>query len=173
MTTGEKVRKVRTTEVARAAVRKGALFERTTARALRPWWPEPDGARRSRDAGSRSTSDTGDIAGTGTRLFWSLKDNEHAKKGSEPDWLFGEWFAEAVAKAGDRIPVLVVKRKAMRDPLRQWCYLRNDDFVLLSFDGVIGPTRFHSRPGWVRLELRDAVSLFEFAELTKARPAAA
>lgn len=112
----------------RASRAKGAKFERDIAKAIRPWFPD---ARRSRDNGSSNTSDTGDIAMAGPDLYWSLKDDD--KGLTSPPGLIAAWMAEARAKAGGRVPLLVQKRRGHADPLMSWCWLELDALVSLRF----------------------------------------
>lgn len=106
------------TQVGRASRAKGARFERAVATALRPWLPD---ARRSRDNGSATTADTGDLAGAGPGLWWSLKDVAAAH--TDPPALIASWLTEAREKAAGRLPLVVQKRAGHRDPLMSWCWI--------------------------------------------------
>ena len=105
-------------QLGRASRNKGARYERQVAAAVRPWLPD---ARRSRDNGSSTTTDTGDLADAGPGLWWSLKDVAAAH--TDPPALIASWLAEARDKAGGRLPLLVQKRAGHADPLLSWCWL--------------------------------------------------
>ena len=150
-------------EIGRSSRAKGAAFERAVARALRPYFPE---IRRSRDNGSATTSDTGDLAGTGDRLWWSLKDVAAAR--TEPPALIAGWLAEASMKSDGRIPLVVVKRAGHADPLSSWCWLRISDVAaLLDADAHRTSLAGHAP---VRMELRHVLDLLAAAGYAQ-RPA--
>ena len=125
-----------------AARRKGAVFERAIVTALRPWFPD---IRRSRDNGSATTSDTGDLIDAGP-FWWSLKDDKSGDL-STPSVIDG-WWRDAETKAGDLTPLLVQKRRGHTDPLHSWVWLRACDFAHFATgaDCDLGP-------GLTRLEL--------------------
>lgn len=139
---------------AAASRNKGAKFERDVARAIRPWLPE---VRRSRDNGSATTSDTGDLAGAGDGLFWSLKDD--AKGDTGAPGVIGGWLAEAIGKSAGRIPLLVQKRRGHADPLRSWCWLHLDDLVRLTGGKPVSDDAASA----VRMELEPVLALLAAA----------
>lgn len=114
-------------QIGRASRDKGARFERAVATAIKPWFPD---VRRSRDNGSTSTSDTGDLADAGPGLFWSLKDDKSGDT-SAPG-VIDAWLTEATVKGEGRIALLVQKRRGHADPLRSWTWLWLDDLVHLT-----------------------------------------
>lgn len=113
-------------QIGRSNRRKGARFENAVATAIRPWFPD---ARRSRDNGSATTMDTGDLAGAGDGLWWSLKDVAAAR--TDPPGLIRCWLDEASIKGEDRIPLLVQKRAGHADALHAWCWLWLGDLASL------------------------------------------
>ena len=138
---------------------KGAAFERRTARALTPWYPD---VRRSRDNGSADTTDTGDLAFTNPALWWSLKNR--ADLVNEPDRLIGEYMREAREKAGPgRIGLLVGKRELRADVLSSWCWLWLNDLAQLLGTVVIDADNDIA----VRLSLRDVLALLAAAGLAR------
>lgn len=136
----------------RAARYKGAQWERDVANAIRPWFPD---VRRSRDNGSSATSDTGDLADAGPGLFWSLKDDKKGDMGTP--LILKAWQDEAVEKAGQRVPVIVQKRRGHADPLSAWCWLQL--IALLEISCPDPPVAIWHPATWVRLEFRDALAL--------------
>lgn len=138
--------------IGRASRAKGAQFEVAVANAVRPWWPD---VRRSRDNGSATTSDTGDLAGTHSELYWSLKNVAAAR--TEPPGLLASWLHEAVLKGACRLPLVVVKRHGHADPLSSWCWLRISDVAALL--GADGGRAFLAGHFPVRMELRHALDL--------------
>ncbi len=146
----------------RASRAKGARFERTVATALRPWFPD---VRRSRDNGSATTADTGDLAGAGQGLWWSLKDVSAAV--TDPPSLIAGWLTEAREKADGRLPLLVQKRAGHQDPLMSWCWLRLADLVAVSTMQTTAPTAPEAP---VRLELRHVLDLLDAAGYTQPNP---
>lgn len=144
----------------RASRDKGARFERAVANAIRPWFPD---VRRSRDNGSASTSDTGDLAGAGNSLFWSLKDDR--KGASSPPGLIGAWLGEATEKGAGRMALLVQKRGGHADPLRSWCWLWLDDLVHLVRAAPVPDDA--AAP--VRLELQTVLALLDAFGHTETR----
>lgn len=144
-------------EIGRSSRRKGAAYERAVANALRPWYPD---VHRSRDNGSTTTADTGDLAGTHERLWWSLKNVAAAC--TEPPALIGGWLDEARAKAADRIPLVVTKRHGHSDPLSSWCWLSYGDAV------AVGGGDTYVRPDVpVRMQLRHVLDLLAGAGLAQ------
>lgn len=137
-------------QIGRASRDKGARFERQVAKALLPWFPE---VRRSRDNGSATTSDTGDLVGT--PLFWSLKDDKAGD--TSPPGLIAAWLDEAVSKCEGRVALLVQKRRGHVDPLRSWCWLALDDLAHL-----LGG-KFPAHPAAVRMELISVLTLIAAA----------
>ena len=134
-------------QIGKSSRRKGADFERAVANAIRPWFPE---AKRSRDNGSTTTTDTGDIAGTWTGLWWSLKDD---KSGA-----VDRWFDEAILKARNLVPLVVQKRAGCANPLRAWAWVRLSDLGwMVQKVPFAGPELL----GWrlVRLEVRTVLDL--------------
>lgn len=146
--------------IGRASRAKGARFERAIATALRPWFPD---VRRSRDNGSATTSDTGDLTDAGPALWWSLKDV--AAGHTDPPALITLWLAEAREKALGRLALVVQKRAGHGDPLMSWCWLRLDDVTHLVGGEVCAP----DAP--VRLELRALLPLLDAAGYTQRRAA--
>jgi hypothetical protein len=148
----------------RASRNKGARFERAVTTALRPWFPD---VRRSRDNGSSTTSDTGDLAGTSPGLWWSLKDV--AAAATDPPSLIAGWMQEAFDKAPSTGLWLVVqKRKGHTDPLRSWCWLEMFDLAHLMWQAkLVGDCPAGGPGGWtapvVRMELRDVLDLLAAA----------
>jgi hypothetical protein len=132
-------------QIGKASRAKGAAFERAVANAIRPWFPD---VRRSRDNGSATTTDTGDLVGT-PGVYWSLKDVAAAR--TDPSGLIAGWLAEAAEKADGAVPLLVIKRAGHADPLASWCWLWLDD---------IGPSLPHIP---TRMELRHALDLLAAA----------
>jgi len=145
-------------QIGAASRRKGAAFERATANALRPWWPD---IRRSRDNGSATTTDTGDLDGAGPGLWWSLKDVAAAH--TDPPALIGSWLSEAREKASGRLPLVVQKRAGHRDPLRAWAWLWLDDLVHLT---GAPPVNDDAGQATVRMTLRDLLPLLAAAGYT-------
>lgn len=147
-------------QIGRASRDKGARFERAVTKAIQPWFPD---VRRSRDNGSATTSDTGDLADTGPGLWWSLKDVAAAR--TDPPALIAAWLAEATAKAAGRIPLLVTKRSGHADVLRSWVWLSLDDLTWLAVCDrgvlVLAP---------VRMELRHVLHLLAAAGYTQGDP---
>ena len=142
--------------IGRASRAKGARFEVAVANAIRPYFPE---IRRSRDNGSATTSDTGDLAGTHSELYWSLKDVAAAR--TEPPALLAGWLHEAVLKGACRLPLIVVKRRGHADPLSSWCWLRISDVAaLLDADARRTFLAGHTP---VRMELRHVLDLLAAA----------
>ena len=140
-------------QIGRASRDKGARFERAVTNAVRPYYPD---VRRSRDNGSSTTSDTGDLADAGPGLWWSLKDVAAAR--TDPPGLIGGWLAEAEAKADGRIPLLVIKHLGQADPLSSWVWLQLFDVAqLIGGDAFVVPTF----P--VRMELRHVLDLLAAA----------
>jgi hypothetical protein len=133
-------------QIGRSSRAKGNRFEVAVANAIRPWFPD---VRRSRDNGSATTTDTGDLAGT-PGAYWSLKDVAAAR--TDPPGLIGGWLAEATAKCDGAVPLLVVKRAGHTDPLMSWCWLWLDDLLTLG-----GFTGLQHVP--VRMELRHVLDL--------------
>ena len=146
-------------QIGRSSRAKGNRFEVAVANAVRPWFPD---VRRSRDNGSATTSDTGDLAGTGDRLWWSLKDVAAAR--TEPPALIAGWLAEASMKSDGRIPLVVVKRAGHADPLSSWCWLLLDDLIAVAER----PPLSFAAP--VRMELRHVLDLLAAAGYAQ-RPA--
>lgn len=145
------------TQRGRASRAKGARFERQVANALRPWLPD---VRRSRDNGSSTTTDTGDLADAGPGLWWSLKDVAAAH--TDPPALVASWLAEAQEKASaGRLPLLVQKRAGHRDPLMSWCWLRLDH--LRDLIAVPGGADLPDPDAPIRLELRTLLPLLAAA----------
>ena len=143
-------------EIGRASRAKGNRFEVAVANAVRPYFPA---VRRSRDNGSATTSDTGDLAGTHSELYWSLKDVAAAR--TEPPALIASWLAEAVLKGACRLPLIVVKRRGHADPLSSWCWLRISDVAAL-LDADAHRT-FLAGHAPVRMELRHVLDLLAAA----------
>ena len=143
-------------QVGRASRDKGARFERAVTKAVRPWFPA---VRRSRDNGSTTTSDTGDLAGTHDGLWWSLKDVAAAR--TDPPGLIAGWLAEATEKCNGALVLVVQKRRGHVDPLRSWCWLWLDDLVQL-VQGCNVPEPL----GAVRMELRQVLDLLTAAGYT-------
>lgn len=134
----------------RASRNKGAAFERAVTTTLRPWFPD---VRRSRDNGSTTTTDTGDLVDAGP-FWWSLKDDKSGDLGT-PSVLAG-WQTEAVTKAGTAlVPIIVQKRRGHSDVLRSWTWLRLDDLVHFA-SGLDAPT---SAQRWTRMELGDVLEI--------------
>lgn len=131
---------------------KGATWERDVARAIKPYFPD---VRRSRDNGSSNTSDTGDLVDAGPGLFWSLKDDKKGDMGTP--MILKAWHDEAAAKAGDRIPLVVQKRRGHTDPLVAWCWLQLTVLVELTAPDL--PAGGWNPSTWVRMEFRDALDL--------------
>lgn len=150
-------------QIGRASRNKGARFERAIATALRPWWPD---IRRSRDNGSATTTDTGDLSGTSPGLWWSLKDV--AAAATDPPGLIGGWLAEAHAKCDGRLPLVVQKRAGHTDPLLSWCWLWLDDLVHLVGAPPIGDD---AGDATVRMALRDVLPLLAAQGYTQGRAA--
>ena len=146
------------TQRGRANRAKGARFERSVATALRPWFPD---VRRSRDNGSATTSDTGDLADAGPGLWWSLKDVAAAH--TDPPALITSWLTEAQEKANGRMPLLVQKRVGHANPLRAWCWLRLADLVAVSTMQTTVPTAPETP---VRIELHYVLGLLAVAGYT-------
>ena len=142
-------------QIGKASREKGARFERAVANAIKPWFPD---ARRSRDNGSATTSDTGDLAGTHDGLFFSLKDVAAAR--TEPPALINGWLAEAHVKGDDRIPLVVVKRQGRADPLMSWTWLPLGDLLIVAGWGAEA-LPLCSAP--VRMELRHVLDLLAAA----------
>lgn len=136
---------------ARAARVKGAGFERKVANALNRWWPK---AQRSRDNGSMNTDDTGDIGGTGPGLFWSCKDDKSGDMGKPS--VINAWLSEVAVKAGDRVPILVQKRRGHAEVLDSWAWLRLGDITECLGSGSNG---YPVDDLWVRMEFRDALRI--------------
>ena len=150
-------------QVGCASRAKGARFERAIALAVRPWLPD---ARRSRDNGSATTSDTGDLAGAGPDLWWSLKDVAAAH--TDPPGLIRGWMLEARAKCDGRLPLVCQKRTGHADPLLSWCWLWLDDLAHL-----LGapPATDEPEEAVVRMTLRDVLPLLAAAGYTaRSRP---
>ena len=146
-------------QIGRASRDKGARFERAVANAVRPWFPD---VRRSRDNGSATTTDTGDLADTGPGLFWSLKDVAAAR--TDPPGLIGGWLDEATAKCDGALVLIVQKRAGHADPLRSWAWLWLDDLVRL-VQGCNVPEPL----GSVRMELRQVLDLLVAAGYAQRR----
>lgn len=140
----------------RASRNKGAIWERDVTTAIRPWFPE---VRRSRDNGSSTTSDTGDLVDTSPGIFWSLKDDKAGDMG-KPSVLTA-WQNEALLKADGRIPLIVQKRRGHADPLTAWCWMPLADLVDLACKSYQGG--IHHPGTWVRLEFLDALNLLAAA----------
>lgn len=167
-------------EIGRSAVALGKETERRLVRdALKPYWPDdPDdpvegcGAHRSRDNGSAYTPDTGDIAGTDPRLFWSVK----AVRDTYPA-LYTEWMIEMREKAGpSRIGVLVERRWGSADPRSWWAWLWADDHYRLmtriADDGWRAPVPEQAHNWRVRLQVCELLELLAAAGWTDAIPEA-
>lgn len=166
-------------ERAKAAQWKGAQFERDVANVCRTYWSD---ARRSRDNGSRSTSDTGDVVGTGDLLFWSCKNHEKAV--TTPTVLILGWLNEATDKASGgtaraRVPVLVLKRKGARHASRAWAYVWSHTLVDLHIvaavlarpgHGITPPPSLPVPPFPVRMELGELLTLLAAAGYTERVP---
>lgn len=135
-------------QIGKASREKGARFERSIATALQPWFPD---VRRSRDNGSATTADTGDLAGT-PGLFWSLKDDREGDTSAPA--VINKWMTEAKTKGGGALALLVQKRRALADPLRSWCWLETDELAHL-----LGGTPVAGAAGLVRMELQHALPL--------------
>lgn len=101
----------------------GADCERKVARYLQTWWPDACRAVRNTDP------DPGDVDCTSPSLWWSVKNCAVER--------YPAWFAEMQAKAGDRIGLLVVRRRGYASPERWWCWIRMDDLAAL-VDGGLG-----------------------------------
>lgn len=136
-------------QVGRASRAKGAAFERAVTNAIRPWFPA---VRRSRDNGSTTTTDTGDLADAGP-FWWSLKDDKAGD--TSPPGLIDQWMTEAATKGDGRTPLLVQKRRGHADPLRSWCWLWLDDLAHL----LGGPPVSDGAACPVRMELRHVLHL--------------
>lgn len=107
----------------RAAVSRGKWTERAVATALCPYWPT---ARRSRDNGSVTTPDMGDIAGAADAvIFWSVKGDRQA---SQPA-VMARWLAEMRGKAGGRLAILVERRERVGNPYRWWARVWLDELL--------------------------------------------
>lgn len=139
----------------KAARYKGAQWERDVANAIRPYFPD---VRRSRDNGSSTTSDTGDLVDAGPGLFWSLKDDKSGDMGRPS--ILAEWQREAADKAGIRMAVIVQKRRGHTDPLKAWCWLQLRHLVDLAADQLACRDPANC---WVRLEFGDALQLMAAA----------
>lgn len=144
----------------RAARAKGANFERAVATALRPAFPD---IRRSRDNGSTTTSDTGDLVDAGP-IWWSLKDDAKGDLGTPS--VIDAWQREATEKAGGLIPVIVQKRRGHADPLRSWCWVTVTHLVDLATWEYVAAADVASAC-WARLELRDVVALLAHANYAR------
>ena len=145
-------------QLGRASRAKGARFERAVATALRPWFPD---IRRSRDNGSATTADTGDLADAGPALWWSLKDVSAAV--TDPPSLIAGWLTEAREKADGRLPLVVQKRAGHGDPLMSWCWLRLNGLVhLVGGEPVAAPAGQDP----VRMALRNVLPLLTAAGYT-------
>lgn len=149
-----------TSEIGRAARRKGIQAERDLAKYLRVWWP---GAERKVDTGwrvkgGRASADHGDIRGT-SGLVWQMKyladmtdlDIERALSAAED---------QAVA-AGADYGVLVQRRPGKSDPGRWWAWLRVGDVCHLASHRKVYSKTGVDAP--VRLELHDLVDLLVHA----------
>jgi hypothetical protein len=131
-----------TSQLGRYKRDKGADAERDVARWLRLWYPEACRAVRN------TVPDPGDLDCTSPGLFWSIKN--HAAEHINP------WLAELDAKRGDRLGILVVKRKGHASPGEWWVWLPLWHLSEL-VDGRAADEAITDAP--VRLELRTLMPL--------------
>lgn len=115
---------------------KGAAFERTLAKFLRPTFPSMERAvRTGYRTADRTSADPGDLAGT-DYVVWSAKDAKSSKGHPEPEvgQLRG-WMTELelMVRGSTRTPtpigVLVHKRAGHADPAMAWAWVTVTDLL--------------------------------------------
>lgn len=129
--------------------RRGADAERRVAAWLSTHgWPAAVRAVRNTDP------DPGDIAETHPALWWSIKDCqvEHVDT----------WLAEADAKSGSGLAVLVIRRRGHADPADWWAWCRL--YWLAALLGAYAPYLQRADP--VRLRLDTLTALLAAAGYT-------
>ena len=96
---------------------KGANAERAVVRHLRErGWPD---ARRYSGGDGLAPGDIDAVPG----VSFEVK--------SQAVYDFPAWLRQAVAEAGERLPVVVAKPKGVTDVGQWWCVLRLDDLLPL------------------------------------------
>lgn len=126
----------------------GATAEREVARWLRPWWPDACRAIRA------TFPDPGDLDCTSPGLWWSVKNVQVEQ--------INPWMAELLEKRGNRIGLLIVRRRGHSDPGKWWAWLTFHDLTELI--GAAPPGAYQADDDApLRMELRHLMPLLVHA----------